>query len=591
MEVTRIFDLPYFQAKKYPKTDALCGKENGVWKKFSTQEFIENTNAFSSGLLSMGFKPGDKIGTISNNRPEWNFADMGMLQIGVIHVPIYPTISEHDFEFIIKDAELKMLLISDEELFSKVSGICKNINSTAKLFTFNKINGANHWVEILSAGKDKSLNSKVEEIKSSIKPKDLATILYTSGTTGNPKGVMLSHHNLVSDFLAVRHSTPVDNTCKAISFLPLNHVYERMLTYLYMYLGVSIYYAESIETIGDNIREVHPQVFSAVPRLLEKVFAKIMAKGEELTGIKRKLFFWAVNLGLEYEFNKENGIWYEFMLSIANKIIFNKWREALGGNVKAIVSGGAALNPKLARVFWAAKIPVLEGYGLTETSPVLSVNNVVTNEMHFGTVGTVIEGVQIKIAEDGEILAKGPNLMMGYYKRDDLTNEVIDKDGWFHTGDIGEFVKGKYLRLTDRKKEMFKTSTGKYIAPQQIENQLKESPYIEQVMVVGENEKYAAALIVPSFENLKIWCEKHHINTSNVQTMLSEKAVYDLMSLEIDKINLELGKSETIKKFALLEKEWTIDGGELTPKLSLKRKAIYDKYRDTIAGLFEKSIL
>ena len=591
MEVTRIFDLPYYQAEKYPKMDALCGKENGDWKKFSTQEFVENTNAFSRGLLSIGIEAGDKIGTISNNRPEWNFADMGMLQIGVIHVPIYPTISENDFEFIINDAELKILLISDEELFEKVNRICTNLNSSAKLYTFNQIKGASHWSEILIAGKDESLNAKVDQIKATIKPNELATILYTSGTTGNPKGVMLSHYNLVSDFLAVKNSTPVDNTCKAISFLPLNHVYERMLTYLYMYLGVSIYYAESIETIGDNIREVHPEVFSAVPRLLEKVFAKIMAKGEELTGIKRKLFFWAVNLGLEFEFNRENGAWYEFMLSIANKIIFNKWREALGGNVKAIVSGGAALNPKLARVFWAAKIPVLEGYGLTETSPVLSVNNVVTNEMHFGTVGTVIEGVEIKIAEDGEILAKGPNLMMGYYKRDDLTKEVIDEDGWFHTGDIGEFVNGKYLRLTDRKKEMFKTSTGKYISPQQIENQLKESTFIEQVMVVGENEKYAAALVVPSFENLNVWCEKNHIHSTSVEKMIKEKAVIDLITLEIDKINAELGKSETIKRFALLHKEWTIDEGELTPKLSLKRRVISEKYNDEIAGLFEKSIL
>lgn len=535
--------------------------------------------------------PGDKIGTISNNRPEWNFVDMGMLQTGVIHVPIYPTISEHDFEFIFKDAELKILLISDQELYEKASRICKSINSSAKLYTFNKIEGANHWYQILEKGKNDELSSKVEQIKQGIKPTDLATILYTSGTTGNPKGVMLSHKNLVSNFLSVRNSTPVDATCKAISFLPLNHVYERMLTYLYMYLGVSIYYAESIETIGDNIREVKPEVFSAVPRLLEKVFDKIMAKGEELTGIKRKLFFWAVNLGLEFEYNKENGAYYEFMLSIANKVIFNKWREALGGNVKAIVSGGAALNPKLARVFWAAKIPVLEGYGLTESSPVLAVNNIVTNEMHFGTVGTVIDGVEIKIAEDGEILAKGPNLMMGYYKRDDLTKDVIDSDGWLHTGDIGEFVQGKYLKLTDRKKEIFKTSGGKYIAPQLIENQLKESTFIEQVMVVGENQKYAAALIVPSFINLQAWCEKYHINTSNVEKMLNEKAVLDLYRLEVDKINIGLGKFETIKKFALCDAEWTIDNGELTPKLSLKRRVIHLKYKDKISKLFKEPTL
>ena len=588
MEVTRLFDLLSRYAQKYKKTDALAGKENGQWVKYSSQDFIDYSNYISYGLLTLGINKEDKIAIIANNRPEWNFADMGILQTGAINVPIYPTISEDDMQFILNDAGIKYVFVSSIELYEKVKKATANLSSIKDIYTFNKINGAKHWLDLVESGKQNKEKYAVqlESVKASIKGGDLATLLYTSGTTGNPKGVMLSHSNLVSNFYAVRNLPPIDDTCKALSFLPLNHVYERMLTYLYMYLGVSIYYAESLETIGDNIREVHPEVFSAVPRLLEKVYDKIVAKGSELTGIKKTLFFWALNLGLQHEPNGKNGWWYEFQLKLANKIIFKKWREALGGNVRAIVSGGAALQSRLARVFWAAQIPVLEGYGLTETSPVIAVNTLEKDGLKFGTVGKVIEGVRVKIAEDGEILVKGPNLMMGYYKRPDLTAEVIDSEGWFHTGDMGILEEGKFLKITDRKKEIFKTSGGKYIAPQVIENKLKESTFIEQVMVIGENQKFASALIVPSFAVLKDWCEKQGVPYSTNMEMIKNEMIVKRIREEVDRINSKLAPFETIKKFELLPREWTIDNGEMTPKLSLKRRVISEANKQLINKVF-----
>ena len=588
MEITRLFDLLLQYSQKYNKTDALAGKENGQWVKYSSHEFIDFSNNISYGLLSLGINSGDKIAIIANNRPEWNFADMGIMQTGAINVPIYPTISQEDLKFILNDAEVKYVFVSSTELYEKVKIAAASVSSIKDIYTFNKVAGAKHWMELIELGKlnKESLAPKLQNIKDSIKGSELATLLYTSGTTGNPKGVMLSHSNLVSNFYAVRNLPPVDNTCKALSFLPLNHVYERMLTYLYMYLGVSIYYAESLETIGDNIREIHPEVFSAVPRLLEKVYDKIVAKGSELTGIKKALFFWALDLGLRFETNGKNGWWYELQLKLANKIIFNKWREALGRNTRAIVSGGAALQPRLARVFWAAQISVLEGYGLTETSPVIAVNSLKKDGLKFGTVGNVIEGVQVKIAEDGEILTKGPNLMMGYYKRPDLTAEVIDSEGWFHTGDIGILEEGKYLKITDRKKEIFKTSGGKYIAPQVIENKLKESPFIEQVMLVGENQKFASALIVPSFAYIKEWCEKKGITYSSNSQIITNEVLLKRIKEEVEKVNSRLAQYETIKKFELLPADWTIDKGEMTPKLSLKRRVIAAANKDLIDKIF-----
>lgn len=586
MNVTRLFDLIPNQLEKHPLQVAFAGKENGKWITYSSADFKKYTDQVSFGLLAKGIAPGDKIAIISNNRPEWNFTDLGVLQIGAIDVPVYPTISENDLKFILTDADVKIVFVSSEELYLKVKNIAQNLPLKPLIYTYNRVNGAPHWTELLETGEKSKDENILNNLKDAVKTGDLATLLYTSGTTGNPKGVMLSHANLVSNFVAVQHLPPVKAGDKVLSFLPLNHIYERMLTYLYMYLSTSIYYAESMETIGDNIREVHPTAFSAVPRLLEKVYDKIVAKGADLTGIKKKLFFWALELGLKYDPNIDGGIWYNIQLKLANKIIFNKWREALGGNTKAIVSGGAALQPRLARVFWAAQIPVLEGYGCTETSPVICVNNLEPNGMYVGTVGPVIEGVQIKIADDGEILCKGPNVMLGYYKRPDLTEESIDKEGYYHTGDIGEMVHNRFLKITDRKKEIFKTSQGKYIAPQMIENKLKESRFIEQAMVIGENQKFAAALIVPSFAFIREWAERKGLTFVNNEAIANSEEVKARIMQDVEEMNKSLGSYESIKKIELLSKEFSIEKGEMTPKLSLKRKVILEANSQLVNRIF-----
>ncbi|HRF14630.1 MAG TPA: long-chain fatty acid--CoA ligase, partial [Bacteroidia bacterium] len=511
MEVTRLIDLFPYQLSRFPKADALAGKQDGVWKKYATAEIIETVNYLSYGLLHSGIKPGDKIGIIANNRPEWNFVDHACLQISVADVPLYPTISENDLKFTLNQSAVRYLFVSNADLYKKVSQIKSELPALEKIYLFDHYQDLPHWSELLELGRQHPKQEEVKQIRDSIKPNDLATIIYTSGTTGNPKGVMLSHNNLVSNFKFCDVLCPFHESWKALSFLPLNHVYERMLSYLYVYFGVSIYYAESLDTIADNLKEIKPQIFVTVPRLLEKVYDKIVSKGAALTGIKKALFFWALNLGLRYELKGANGWWYEFQLRLANKLIFSKWREALGGNIQAIASGGAALQPRLARVFHAAKIPVLEGYGLTETSPVIAVNNFQPDSIKFGTVGTVLENVDVKIAADGEILCKGPNVMLGYYNSPELTAEVIDAEGWFHTGDIGVFEDGKFLKITDRKKEIFKTSGGKYIVPQMIENKLKESRFIEQAMVIGENQKFASAFIVPNFAFIREWAAKKNI--------------------------------------------------------------------------------
>jgi long-chain acyl-CoA synthetase len=580
MAITRVFDiLPKLQ-EKYKKPNALAAKENGKWVTYSTQDFIDNVNNLSYGLLNIGIEKEDKIAIIANNRPEWNFTDFAIQQSGAVSVPIYPTISEGDLKFIVTDAKIKYIFVSSKDIYIKVKKAVEGSPTVKEIYTFDKIDGAKHWSELLEIGKKNSKSAEVEKIKQSIKPNDLLTILYTSGTTGNPKGVMLSHDNLISNSLASQTLCPFQSNWKALSFLPLNHVYERMLTTLYFYLGISIYYAESIESIGENLKEVKPEVFSTVPRLLEKVYDKIVAKGAEQTGIKKKLFFWALELGLRYELNGANGWWYESQLKIANKLIFSKWREALGGNIVAVVSGGAALQPRLSRVFNAAKIIVLEGYGLTETSPVIAVNNFLPNGIRFGTVGPVINKVTVKIAEDGEILVKGPNVMLGYYNRPDATAEVIDQDGWFHTGDIGEFVENRFLKITDRKKEIFKTSGGKYIAPVMIENKLKESPFIEQVLVIGENQKYASALIVPAFAYLKEYCKIKNIDFTNNEEIIKNPLIKARILEEVEKVNNELAQYEKIKRPELLAREWTIDKNEMTPKLSLKRKIIMAANKD-----------
>ena len=582
--VKRIFDVPYYQLEKYPKEDALCDKVNGKWETHSIHEYIDNANSLSKGLLKLGIQPGDKIALISNNRSEWNMADVGIAQIGAIGVPVYPTISEDDYRYIFNDAEVKLCIVSDKELYDKVEHILDDVPSVTDIYTFDKIEGTKHWSKILELGADGD-QAEVDKLKAGVKEDDLCTLIYTSGTTGKPKGVMLSHKNLVSNAKACIERLPVDSTGKALSFLPVCHVYERMLLYLYQLVGVSIYFAESLDTIGDNLKEVKPQVFTAVPRLLEKVYDKIIAKGNDLTGIKKKLFFWAVELGHHYDVKGKGG-WYKFKLGIARKLIFSKWQEALGGNAKAVASGSAALQPRLARVYLAAGIPVMEGYGLTETSPVVSVNCEAGDGVRIGTVGRVIRDVEVKIAEDGEILVKGPNVMMGYYNQPEKTREVLTEDGWFHTGDIGMFVDGDFLKITDRKKEIFKTSGGKYIAPQVMENKFKESSFIEQIMVVGEGEKHPAALVVPAFAHIMEWAKNNGIECSTRKEACENEEIKKQIWEEVKKLNESFGGWEQVKKMELCDEEWSIDGGELTPTLKLKRKKIMEKYQHLVDKIY-----
>jgi len=580
-----LFELLEHQQRRHPLDYAFAAKEQGTWKRYSTAQSLDEINQVALGLLAIGLQPGDRIATVSNNRPEWNFLDLGMLQVGGVHVPLYPTITDQDYRYILEHAEVRWVMVSDASLYERIAPIAREFPHIAGVYTFNRVPGAQHWSEIKAAARP-DLNQELANRRAAIQKEDTATIIYTSGTTGFPKGVMLSHHNIMSNLLEAAVRVPCKAGDKSLSFLPLNHIYERMLTYMMMYSSIGIHYAESMETIGDNLKEIKPQVFSTVPRLLEKVYDKIVAKGMELTGLKRKLFFWALDLGLRYEFKEANGWWYETQLKWANKLIFSKWREALGGNVQAIVSGAAALQPRLARVFWAAKIPVLEGYGLTETSPVIAVNYLATGQVEFGTVGPVLDSVELRIAEDGEILCKGTNIMQGYYKDEALTREVIDPDGWFHTGDIGTLTAQGNLKITDRKKEIFKTSGGKYIAPQAMENKFKESIYIEQLMVCGENQKHPSALIVPAWEVLNDWATKNGLGDPSPSSLVQNPQVIALLQSEVDRFNKEYGQWEQVKKFTLLPVTWTVESGELTPTMKLKRKFIVGKFQKEHDALY-----
>ena len=581
----RLFEVPDHQLKNYPNANMFVTKTAGIWVPISTSDFIDRTMIVARGLISMGVQAGDRIAVASSNRLEWNILDIAVQKTGAILVPLYPNISESDYRFILNDCSAKICLVSNQELADKISNIRADVPTLEHLFSFDKLSSVPHW-SYIEEQKTHSEEDQVRERMRNVKNEDLVTIIYTSGTTGNPKGVMLSHQNLLSNVAACIEPIPADNQSRVLTFLPICHVYERMLHYLYMYLGCSIYFAESMDTIGENIKEVKPDVFSAVPRLIEKVFDKILAKGDELTGIKRGLFFWALDLAEHYD-NVQSTTGYKIKLAIARKLIFSKWQEALGGNVKAIASGSAALQPRLARIFLAANIPILEGYGLTETSPVVTVNNFVTG-IRIGTVGALIEGVQVKIAEDGEILVKGPNVMMGYYNQPEATNEVIDAEGWFHTGDIGEFQEGKYLKITDRKKEIFKTSGGKYIVPQAMENRFKESRFIEQIMVIGEGEKFPAAFVVPNFAFAKEWAHRHghEFDALSNEEIIKQTVFVERMNLEIAEINQGFGNWEQVKKIALLPTEFSIVGGELTPTLKLKRKKILEKYQEGYDKLF-----
>lgn len=588
MEVKRTFDLLDRYAELYAdKTDALAGKSNGKWVKYSTQDYIKYANWISYGILSLGGKKGDRVATVSNNRPEWNIVDMGLSQAGMVHVPIYPTISVEDYTYILNHCEPSFLIVSDKTLLEKLKPVAQKVKSIKKIFTYNDIEGAENWKKIVEAGKENEerYRSKLEDIRKSVSIDEMVTLIYTSGTTGNPKGVMLSHNNLVSNFTVTSEVHPLGSTEKVLSFLPLSHVYERMVNYHFQYKGMSIYYAENMGTIVQDVNDIKPDIFNSVPRLLERVFDKIIGKGKDLKGIKKQIFFWAVNLGYKYNPNGNNA-WYKLRLKIADKLIFTKWRAALGGNLQIVVSGGAALQPRLAHIFWAAGIKVLEGYGLTETSPVIAVNNLTRWEIMFGTVGPAIDGVEVKIAEDGEILCKGPNVMLGYYEAPDLTDEVIDKDGWFHTGDIGILVDDKFLKITDRKKEMFKLSSGKYIAPQVIENKMKESFFIENAMVIGENEKFASALISPNFEFLHNWASRHEFKFRDNKELVNMKEVIQRYQIEVNEINQKLGQTEHIKRFRIVCDEWNPQTGEMSPTLKLKRRVLYDKYNDIIENIY-----
>lgn len=591
MEVRRTFDLLDRYAQKFVVEDAFAIKRNKKWELFSTQDYIDNSHYFAYGLMEMGYQVGDKIATVSNNRPEWNFIDMGLSLGGFVHVPIYPTISKSEYAHIFADSGVKMLILSDRMLLKKLKPLSIEAASIEEVFTINPIEGEKNYEEILALGRKSESKHKKEllRIKDSITSKDLVTIIYTSGTTGNSKGVMLAHENLVSNFIATAPVQPMEFGAKVLSFLPLCHVYERMMNYHFQYKGLRIYYAENMGTIADNLKEIQADGFNTVPRLLEKVYDKIIAKGKDLSGIKKYIFFWAVNLGLRYELNGENGWLYEQKLKLARKLVFDKWNEALGGNISTIVSGGSALQPRLARVFHAAGMKVMEGYGLTETGPVIAVNNANYPNIKFGTVGPVINGVKVKIAEDGEILCKGPNVMMGYYNAPHLTKEVIDEDGWFHTGDIGVLEDDKFLKITDRKKEIFKLSSGKYVAPQAVENKFKESIFIEQLMVVGENEKFASALISPNFNHLHFWASKHKVHYRDNNELVRKPEVVARFQKEVNMVNKKLSLTEHVKRFRIVCDEWSPNTRELSPTLKLKRKNIYKKYDHILREIYRYS--
>lgn len=590
MELLRTFDILDNISKLCPdKEDILASKEKGAWLRYSVKEYIQLVELTSYGLMSMGLIKGDLVVTISNNRPEWNIMDMAMSQAGIIHVPVYPTISEDDYAYILANCQPKLVVVSDRSLHEKIKPIADKISSIRSIFSYNEVEGIRNWKEILESGRQHAgkYASSLAKIKQSIAPEDIVTLIYTSGTTGNPKGVMLSHRNIMGNVYSISQTYEFNPTHRTLSFLPISHVFERTINYYFQSVGVSIYYAENLGTIADNLREIKPHVFISVPRLLERTYDKIIGKGRELSGIKKQIFFWAVNLGMKYQIPDTNSRFYKILLSVADKLVFSKWREALGGNVQLIVVGGAALQPRLCVIFNAAGIPVAEGYGMTESSPVIAANRTPsTGDIRIGTVGPPVAGVIVKIADDGEILCKGSNVMAGYYMEPDLTREVIDEEGWLHTGDIGILVEGRYLKITDRKKEMFKLSSGKYVAPQVIENKLKESNFIEQVMVIGENQKFASAIISPDFNYLHNWAILHNIEFRDNADLVEIPQVLARYQRVVNEMNKQLGQTEQIKRFRLVQEEWSPNTGELSPTLKLKRKFLTNRYFNIIEEIF-----
>ena len=590
-EVRRTFDLLDRYIREFPRKDALGGKNSNDWYVYSTAQYVEKSHQFAMGLMALGLKKGDKVATVTTNRPEWNFADMGLAMTVIVHVPIYPTIGSEEYSYILEHAEIKLLLVGDKKLYEKLSPLAALLPEISDIYSFDEIEGVKNYEEILDLGKShqQELSLQLEAIKASIDPDDLATIIYTSGTTGVPKGVMLTHTNLVSNFVTHSFMHHLGKDHRVISFLPLCHVYERSVNYHFQYKGMGIYYVGNLGQIVSAIKEIKPHMFNSVPRLLERVYDGFVSKGNELTGLKKVIYFWALSLTRHFEYNKKYNLFLKIRIKIADKLIYSKWREALGGNIVYIVSGGAALQPRIARVLGMAGMMNLEGYGLTETSPVIAVNNPATKEMKIGTVGAILDNVEVKFADDGEIMVKGPSVMKGYYKAPDLTAEVIDEEGWFHTGDIGILEDGKFLKITDRKKEMFKLSGGKYIAPQMIENKLKASIFIEQIMVIGAGEKFASALISPNFTYLHDWCSQRKIHFQNNEELIQKTEVLAQFQREVVAINKTLGEHEEIKRFRLVADEWTPQSGELSPTLKLRRNYVSQKYKSIIAEIYSVS--
>jgi len=587
MEINRVFDILDKLQATSSKNDILNCKENKNWINIGVADFISNTRFVASALLKLNIKQNDVIAIMANNRPEWNFVDYGAQQVGVLTAPIYPTISAADLKFILNHSEAKMIFISDKSIYQKLATMEDELPHLKFVFSFNKIEGLKHFSEFVEIGKQCLEIEKIDGVKSKITENDVYTLLYTSGTTGSPKGVMISHKNMLSNVKICQNIAPFTAAWHALSFLPLNHVYERFLNTMYLFHGVSIYYAENFETIGDNCREIHPQIFVAVPRIIERVLEKITDAGEKLTGVKKYLFNLSMRLAEKYELKAANGFWYELQRKLCDAIVYSKWRTAVGGKIVCIVSGGAALNPRLQRIFACAKLPLLQGYGLTETCVVIAVNRIDENNSMFGTVGTIVENIDIKIAEaDGEILMRGPSLMLGYYKNEEATAEAIDDEGWFHTGDVGTIIDNKFLKITDRKKEIFKNSAGKYISPMLLENKLKENKYVEQCMVVGEGQKFVSAIIIPSFTNFKDYCFKNNIEWLDNVTMLNHQELKNLILSHIKQFNTLLSPHEQLKRCELINATWTVEGGEITPKLSLKRKVINQKHIETINKIF-----
>lgn len=588
MQVTRTFDLLRRYEQKFQKEIALSIKRNGKWQNFSSQEYIITCHYVAFGLLELGFKKGDKIITVTNNRPEWNFMDLGMSMCGIVHVPVYTSLNEREYSYIIGHSVAKMAIVSDKNIYDLLLPGCKKNGIDGNLLTFDSIEGLPCWNTLADTGKRcrEKWEEKLDSIKNSINEDDFASLLYTSGTTGEPKGVMLSHKNLTKNFIAASGIFKLTKDDKYLSILPLCHVGGRMGNYQTQYSGAGIYYAESMGAFVKAMKEIHADGFDAVPRIMEKVYDNVISKGNQLNGMKKKLFFWAVNLGFRYNVNDKNGWWYRKRLAFADKVIFTKWRQALGGNIRLVGCGGASLQPRLERLFWAAGVKIINMYGLTETSPIITISSQEKGNIHLGTVGTVIEGVEVKIAEDGEILTRGHNVMLAYFKDKKLSKEVIDDEGWFHTGDIGHFVNDKFLKVTDRKKEIFKLSNGKFIAPQYLEGLFKQSAFIDQVMVIGEDQKFASALIVPDFEQLGLWADTKNISFSNAEELICMPEIEIFIQHEISNINKSLSKHERILKFRLVKDTWSPESGELSPTLKLKRKVISEKYIYLISGIY-----